>query len=64
MEDSSSHRHVTVEQIGYAVDLLPPRSQAFAAVLCDGTRRMMAIPHAQGRVRKPIPDASRNAGVH
>jgi hypothetical protein len=32
-----AYRYVTVEQIGYAVDLLPPRSQAFAAVLCDGT---------------------------
>jgi cellulose synthase operon protein C len=43
------YRYVAADEIGEAADLLPPRSQAFAAVLCRATGWMMRTPGSDDR---------------
>lgn len=38
------YRYIAADQASHAADLLPPRSQAFAAVLCDATHWMLQGP--------------------
>src|SRR5262249_26689864 len=45
------YRYIAVDHVTHAADLLPPRSQAFAAVLCEATGWMMSTQGAQERVR-------------
>jgi hypothetical protein len=45
------YRYIAVDHVTHAADLLPPRSQAFAAVLCQATGWMMSTAGAQERVR-------------
>lgn len=45
------YRYVAVDQASRAADLLPARSQAFAAVLCRATGWMMQTPGEEARVR-------------
>jgi hypothetical protein len=45
------YRYIAVDEVNRAADLLPPRTQAFAAVLCAGTGWMMSTPGEGGRVR-------------
>jgi hypothetical protein len=44
------YRYIAVDEVGRAADLLPPRSQAFAAVLCTATGWMMGTPGADEQV--------------
>src|SRR5262249_30318658 len=44
------YRYVAVDEVSRAADLLPPRSQAFAAVLCAATRWMLGTPGAEEQV--------------
>lgn len=44
------YRYIAVDEASRAADLLPPRSQAFAAVLCQATGWMMSTRGAEGRV--------------
>jgi hypothetical protein len=50
------YRFVAADMAERAADLLPPRSQAFAAVLCWGTRWML---HAASKLHD-LPDAAAN----
>jgi hypothetical protein len=43
------YRYLAVDQLVHAADLLPPRSQAFAAVLCTATGWMLSTPGAAER---------------
>jgi hypothetical protein len=43
------YRYLAVDQLVHAADLLPPRSQAFAAVLCTATGWMLRTPGAGER---------------
>jgi hypothetical protein len=45
------YRYVAVNEINQAADLLPPRSQAYAAVLCAGTGWMLNTADAQADAR-------------
>jgi hypothetical protein len=45
------YRYVAVDEVNRAADILPPRTQAFAAVLCAGTGWMMETPGEEGRVK-------------
>ncbi len=45
------YRYIAVDEANRAADLLPPRSQAFAAVLCAATHWMMETPGEQPRVK-------------
>ncbi|MFO1057196.1 MAG: hypothetical protein U1E53_09535 [Dongiaceae bacterium] len=49
------YRFVAADMAEHAADLLPPRSQAFAAVLCRGTRWML---YAAGKLHTPDPAAN------
>lgn len=56
------YRYIAADQASRAADLLPPRSQAFAAVLCQATGWMMQGPpdyedHYQG-YREAVPSES------
>ncbi|HKX08089.1 MAG TPA: hypothetical protein VJN67_07840 [Stellaceae bacterium] len=44
------YRYIAVDEVSRAADLLPPRSQAFAAVLCTATGWMMGTPGADEQV--------------
>ena len=44
------YRYIAVDQVEQAADLLPPRSQAFAAVLCTATGWMLGTPGADEQV--------------
>ena len=44
------YRYIAVDEASHAADLLPPRSQAFAAVLCTATGWMMGTRGADQRV--------------
>jgi len=44
------YRYVAVDEASHAADLLPPRSQAFAAVLCNAAGWMMSTRGADARV--------------
>lgn len=50
------YRYVAVDQASHSADLLPPRSQAFAAVLCHATGWMMDGPRDYSD--QAIPDES------
>ncbi len=45
------YRYIAVDEAGRAADLLPARSQAFAAVLCRATGWMMRTPDESARVK-------------
>ncbi len=45
------YRYIAVDEANRAADLLPPRSQAFAAVLCTAAGWMMETPGEQPRVK-------------
>lgn len=45
------YRYIAVDEASRAADLLPPRSQAFAAVLCRADGWMMETSGAQARVK-------------
>jgi hypothetical protein len=45
------YRYLAVDEVNRAADLLPPRTQAFAAVLCAGTGWMMGTPGEGARVK-------------
>jgi hypothetical protein len=45
------YRYIAVDEVNRAADLLPPRTQAFAAVLCAGTGWMMSTPGEDARVK-------------
>jgi tetratricopeptide (TPR) repeat protein len=44
------YRYIAVDEVAQSADLLPPRSQAFAAVLCTATGWMMGTPGADEQV--------------
>jgi tetratricopeptide (TPR) repeat protein len=46
------YRYRAIDHINRAADLLPPRSQAFAAVLCQATGWMMGTPGADKHVHE------------
>ncbi len=45
------YRYIAVDEVNRAADQLPPRTQAFAAVLCAGTGWMMETPGENARVK-------------
>src|SRR6202042_1639090 len=45
------YRYIAVDQVEQAADLLPPRSQAFAAVLCAATGWMLDTHGAEEQVQ-------------
>lgn len=45
------YRYIAVDEVNRAADLLPARSQAFAAVLCTATGWMMSTPGADAQLK-------------
>jgi len=63
------YRYVAADHAAAAADLLPPRSQAFAATLCMATRWMREGPPdydeaADGEADKPLNERSRRARIY